>query len=87
MDTHSFNVHVKTGDIYEDIAKDKRFDTSNYELERPLLKEKNKNVIRLMKVELVGKIMKEFARLRVETCTYLTDDNNESKTAKGINNV
>ena len=38
MDTDSFIVHVKTDDIYKDIAEDveTRFDTSNFEIERPL---------------------------------------------------
>ena len=47
MDTDSFTVYIKTGDIYVDIAKDveARFDTSNYELDRPLLKGKTKQVI------------------------------------------
>ena len=36
-DTDSFIVHVKTGDIYKDIARDvERFDTSNYEIDKPL---------------------------------------------------
>ena len=40
MDTNSFIVHVKTNDIYKDIAEDveTRFDTSNYKLDRPLPK-------------------------------------------------
>ena len=44
MDTDSFIVHVKTNDIYKDIAEDveTRFDTSNFELDRPLPKGKNK---------------------------------------------
>ena len=35
---NSFTVYIKTEDIYANIAKDveTRFDTSNYELERPL---------------------------------------------------
>ena len=43
MDTDSFIVHVKTGNIYKDIAKDveKRFDTSNFEIDF-YLKEKIK---------------------------------------------
>ena len=42
MDADSFTVHIKTDDIYKDIAEDPetRFDTSNYVLERPLLKGK-----------------------------------------------
>ena len=55
----SFNVFIKTYDIYKDIAEDveTRFDTSNYELDRPLPKEKNKNGIGLMKGESGGKIV------------------------------
>ena len=38
MDTDSFIMHIKTDDFYKDIAYDieKRFDTSNYEINRPL---------------------------------------------------
>ena len=44
-------VHIKTGDIYKDIAEDveTRFDTSNHELNRPIPKGKNKKVIGVMK--------------------------------------
>ena len=42
MDTGGFIVYVKTDDIYKDIAEDveTRFDTSNFELDRPLPKKK-----------------------------------------------
>ena len=68
METESFIVYIKTYDIYRDIAEDvqTRFDTSNYELRRPLPKEKNKKLIGLMKDELGGKIMIEFFRLRAK---------------------
>ena len=38
MDTDSFIAHVKTDDIYKDIAEDVEtsFDTSNFEIDRPL---------------------------------------------------
>ena len=54
MDTNSFLVYIKADDIYKDIIEDAetRFDTSNYELNKPLTKEKNKKVIGLMKDEL-----------------------------------
>ena len=44
-------VHVKADDIYKDIVEDveTRFETSNYELSRPLPNGKNKNVISVMK--------------------------------------
>ena len=69
MDTDSFIVHVKAEDIYKDIAEDfeKRFDTSNFEINRPLPLGKNKKVIGLMKGELGRQIMKEFFGLRATT--------------------
>ena len=38
----------------------------------------------MFKDELGGKIMKEFCALRAKTYTYLMDDDNEKKKAKGI---
>ena len=69
MDTDCFIVYIKTNDIYRDIAEDveTRFDTPNYELERPLPKGRNKKLIALMKVELGGKVMAKFVGLRTKT--------------------
>ena len=55
MDTDSFIMHIKTEDFFEDIANavESMFDTSNYEVTRPLLKGKNKKVIGLMKYEMI----------------------------------
>ena len=77
----SFIVYIKTENTYVDIAKyfKTRFDTSNYELERPLPNGKIKKVTGLMKDELDGKIMTEFAALKPKTCSYLTDDSDENK--------
>ena len=85
MDTNSFIMHIKTEDFYKDVANDieKRFDTSNYEVNRPLPTGKNKKVIGLMKGELGGKIMTEFVALRPKPYSYLTDDCKEDKKAKG----
>ena len=85
MDTDSFIMSIKTEDFYNDIANDveKRFDTSNYEVDRPLPTGKNKKVIRLMKDELVGRVITEFVALRPKTYSYLTDDYKEDKRAKG----
>ena len=60
-----------------------RYNTSNYEVNRPLPKGKNEKVIGLMKDELGGKIMTEFVALRPKTYSYLTDDCEEDKKAKG----
>ena len=86
MDTDSFIMHIKTEDFYKDIADDveKKYDTSNYTAERALLVGKNKRVIGMMKDELGGKIMKEFIGLRLKCYSYLTDDGNVDKKAKGI---
>ena len=61
----------------------KRFDTSNYDLDRPLSKGKNKKLIGLMKDELGGKIMTEFAALKPNIYLSLTDDNDVNKKLKG----
>ena len=84
MNTDSFIMSIKTNDFYKDIANDveKRFDTSNYEVNRPLPTGKNKKVVGLMKDELGGEIIMEFVTLRPKTYSYLTDDCKEDKKAK-----
>ena len=54
MDTDSFIMHIKNEDFYKDIANDveKKYDTSNYTVKRPLPIGKNKKVIGMMKDEL-----------------------------------
>ena len=53
-------------DIYVDIPNtvETKFDTSDYELERPLSKDKNKKVNGLMKNELGGNATTKLAALR-----------------------
>ena len=76
---------IKTNDFYKDISidVDKRFDTSNYEINRPLPTGKYRKVIGLMKDELGGKRITEFATLTPKTYSYSTDDGKEDKKAKG----
>ena len=59
MDIDSFIIYVKTDNIYKYIAEDveTRFDTPNFEIDRPVLTEKNKK-IELMKDEFGGQIVK-----------------------------
>ena len=75
IDADSFIVYIKTNDIYKDVKT--KFDTSNYELERPLPKGKNKKVIRFMKHELGGKIMMKFVGLRAKSSSYLKNKKNK----------
>ena len=85
MDTDSFIMNIKTEDFYKDIANDveKRFDMSNYEVDRPLSIGKNKKAIGLMKDELGGRVITEFVALRPKSYSYLTDDCKEDEKAKG----
>ena len=55
----------------------------NYEVVRLLPIVKNKKVVALMKDELEGKVMTEFVSFRPKTYSYLIDDDNEAKKAKG----
>ena len=47
MDTDGCIVYIKTDYIYKDIVEDveNKFDTSNYELDRPLLKKKKIEIV------------------------------------------
>ena len=85
MDTDSFIINIKTEDFYKNIANDveKRFDTSNYIEDRPLPTGRNKKDTGLMKDELGRKIIIEFVASRPITYSYLMDDGNTDKKAKG----
>ena len=76
---------VKFAESNISIAEDgeTRFNTSNYELDRPLLKGKNKKVIILMKDKLNEKIIAKLVELREKTYSYLIDGGNEDKKDKG----
>ena len=81
IDKDSFTFYISAIDTISDIAQyvQNKFDTLNYELDRPFPKGKYKKVIVLMKNELDGKIMKELPALRAEKYCYLTDNNDEDK--------
>ena len=85
MDTDSFIMHIKTEDFHKDIADDfeRMYDTSNHTVERPLPMGENKKKIGFVKDELGGRIMKELIGLRPKCYSYLTDDGNVDKKAKG----
>ena len=84
MDPDSLIIHIKSEDIYKNIANDveERFDTSNYDVNRYLPVGKNKKVFGLMKDELGGTIMVGVIAMRPKTYSYLMDDGNSDKIAK-----
>ena len=87
MDADSFIMNINKNDFYKDIFDvDNRFDTSNYEVKRPLVMGKNKKVIGLMKDELGGEIITVFIALRPKTYSYVTDNDKIDKKAKGTKN-
>ena len=55
----------------------KKFDASNYRVNRPLPTGKNKKAIALMKDELGGRIKTEFIVLRPKTYAYQIDDDDD----------
>ena len=79
MDRDSFIVSVKTDDTYKDIAVDieTKFETLNFELDRPLPKVKSKKVIGLTEDELDKQIMKWFVGLKGNN-----DEDKKAKSAK-----
>ena len=84
MDMDALIYSIRTQDFYKDMAGDveARFYTSGY-VDRPLPIGRNKKVIRLMKDELGGEIMKEFISLRPKMYSYRVNEL-EPKKCKGI---
>ena len=85
METDYFTIHIRTEDAFKDIANDveKRYDTSNCKVNRPLPTGKNEKVIGLMKDKLRGKVMIVFVKLRPKTYSDLMGNVNSDKKAKG----
>lgn len=87
MDTDSFIYTIYTDDFFKDIAVDidDRFDTSEYDANNMFnIHRKNKKVLGMMKDENSGIIMREFVGLRSKMYSYITENNIETKKAKGI---
>ena len=78
--THGLIVRIKMEDILEHVEK--RFESSNYEADRPLPIGKIKNVLRLMKDKFEGKIITKFIGL----CKKIQLFNDEDKEAKATKN-
>ena len=82
-------IQIALSFILKIIADDveKSFDTSNYEVDRPLSTGKNKKLVGLTKDELGGKIMTEFVALLPKTYSYLMDIGNSDKREKRTKKV
>ena len=88
MHTDSFTVHVKIDDIYKNTAEDVeiRFGTSNFKIDRPIPKGKKRKQIGLMIDEIRRQLIKEFVESTAKTQSYLKDNNDKDKKAKGTKN-
>ena len=86
-DTDSFIINIKTKCFFQDIFNDieRWFNIPKYDKndKRPFPIGKNKKVSGLFKDELGGKIITEVVALRPKTYTYLMNDGNDHKKAKG----
>jgi len=79
---------IETEDVYEDFWKDKnKFDNSHYPKNSKFYNETNKKVIGQFKDEAAGALIKEFISLRSKMYSYIKDDDDNSKTAKGIKKI
>ena len=82
-DTDSLMHGIKTGDVYEDLSKNKEtYDFSNYSSKS---KRKKKLVVGKVKNKKAGVAVKEFVDLKRTRYSYLVDNSSEHKNPKGVN--
>ena len=84
-DTDSLTYEIETNDAYNDFFKDKsKFDNSDYPENSPYFNKINKKIICKFKDEAAGVPVVEFIGLRSKMYSYLKDNDECGKTAKGI---
>ena len=84
-DTDSLTYEIETKDAYKDFFKDKsKFDNSDYPENSPYFNKTNKKVIGKFKDEAAGVPVVEFVGLRSKMYSYMKDNDEGGKTAKGI---
>ena len=84
-DTDSLTYEIETNDAYKDFFKDKsKFDNSDYPENSPYFNKTNKKVIGKFKDEAAGVPVVEFIGLRSKMYSYIKDNDEGGKTAKGI---
>ena len=85
-DTDSLMYEIKTEDVSEDFNSDKEMlDFSNYLTKSKHYDDSNKSEIGKVKDDNAGVAIKEFVHLYSKMYSFLVDDNNEHKKAKGVN--
>ena len=84
-DTDSLTYHIKTEDAYHDFLADRElFDNSDYPENSEFYFSENKKVIGKFKDEAAGVPMRDFAGLKSKMYSYLKDNDQNNKTAKGV---
>ena len=84
-DTDSLTYEIEADDVYQDFWKDKHlFDNSDYPKDSPFHNNANKKVIGKFKDEAAGMPIVEFVGLRSKMYSYIKDNEQSSRTAKGI---
>ena len=84
-DTDSLCYEIETDDIYEDLWQDKHiFDNSDYPKDSQFFDTSNKKVIGKFKDEAASIPITEFVDLRSKMYSYIKENKNGNKTAKGI---
>ena len=84
-DTDSLTYEIETADAYADFWQNKdKFDNSDYNIESPFYNIDNKKVIGKLKDETAGIPITEFIGLRSKMYSYVKDNEQTARTAKGI---
>ena len=84
-DTDSLTYRIEAEDIYEDFWYDKdKFDNSDYPENSPYRDKTNKKVIGKFKDETASIPIVEFVGLKSKMYSYIKNDEQGGKTAKGI---
>ena len=84
-DTDSLTYEIETVNAYADFWQNKdKFDNSDYNIESPFYNIDNKKVIGKFKDETAGILITEFIGLRSKMYSYVKDNEQTARTAKGI---
>ena len=84
-DTDSLTYEIETTDVYLDFWNDtEKFDNSDYPENSPYFNKTNKKVIGKFKDESAGIPITEFVGLRSKMYSYVKDNEQTERTAKGI---